>query len=64
MSLVNFWEYVIENGWRVPSFPEDDDGNYICPFCQTSVKRKVKMDDVPVYEDVIDCPCCGVIESE
>ena len=64
MSLVNFWEYVIENGWRMSYFPEDDDGNYECPFCNYTITRKVDLDAVPTHEKVIYCPRCGEIESE
>lgn len=64
MSLVNFWEYVIENGWQLSNFPEDEDGNYRCPFCNATITRRVELDEVSVHEKVIYCVRCGEIESE
>ena len=63
MSLINFWEYVIENGWQISLLPEDYQGNYVCPFCDSTIVRNVEMDKVPVYEKVVHCPKCGEIEA-
>lgn len=64
MGLENFWEYVIDNGWQLPLLPEDEGGNFLCPFCRRVINRKAAMDEVPVYEKVVHCPDCGEIESE
>ena len=63
MSLKHFWEYVIDNGWQIAPMPEDEDGNYVCPFCDTTINRKVEMDKVPEYEKKVYCPKCGEIEA-
>ena len=63
MSLKHFWEYVIEHGWQIPFLPEDESGNYECPFCNSTILRKVEMDEVPVYEKSVICPKCGEITA-
>lgn len=64
MGLINFWKYVIDNGWQVAPMPEDEDGNFVCPFCYFTIPRKVNMDEVPEYGKTIYCPRCGEIEIE
>lgn len=64
MGLKHFWEYVIANGWQVPPLPEDEAGNFICPFCECIVPRIFGMDEVPEYDGVVYCPKCGRLEDE
>jgi len=64
MGLENFWQYLVGNGWQLPNFPEDKDGNYECPFCNYTIPRKMNLDEVPEFEEVIYCPRCGEIKSE
>jgi predicted RNA-binding Zn-ribbon protein involved in translation (DUF1610 family) len=63
MGIINFWEYVIDNGWQVPPFPEDAEGNFICPFCSRTIIRNVKMDEIPEYDMIINCPKCGEVKA-
>lgn len=63
MGLEKFWNYLIDNGWQIPPFPQDDDGNFECPFCNYTISRKVEMDKAPEYEPILYCPRCGEIEE-
>lgn len=64
MGLENFWQYLVDNGWRLSNFFEDNDGNYECPFCNYTMPHKIGADEVPVFVEVIYCPRCGEIKSE
>ncbi len=64
MSIKNFWQYVTDRGWKIPSFPQDAEGNYLCPFCNEIIPRRVEMDKVPNYEIVLHCPRCGEVKVD